>query len=320
MSVVEASGATFRDSRVGRRSIYFSRVENRLVALLGLLHLAFSLCRLVAFATNRYRRILNESFDELESKRRIGRVGVTSNGSSGGTTGSAAHQLVGWADAAVRVVSSTIPPWRTTRRMRRDEKSDDDDNDGASATPKSGGSSGSNSDHKRIAIPFSKPHVAMPNAEKARRLLLTPLLAYNVIYLSASLAAFVLNVLHQLSFDSEAYSRAAPNDDDNEADNGDDGENDGDGNSFKFFNGRMAFYSLCLLDVCVRNAALERVLSAVSLNRGQLAQTALLMIVIIYVRLRCNAMRKSDGGASWLSLAHLFLCLSLFSSDHHALK
>ena len=102
MSVVEASGATFRDSRVGRRSIYFSRVENRLVALLGLLHLAFSLCRLVAFATHRYRRVLNASFDELESKRRIGRVGVTSNGSNGGTTGSAAPQLVGWAGAAVQ--------------------------------------------------------------------------------------------------------------------------------------------------------------------------------------------------------------------------
>jgi hypothetical protein len=163
----------------------------------------------------------------------------------------------------------------------------------------------------------------MPLSERLRRVFSASL--YSQFYLAASLAAFTLNCLHQLDSD-------AGGDKDNDESVGPVGSNKRifskswqRESKYYYFNGRVAFYSLCLLDVCVRNASLERVLSAVSLNKSQLAQTALLMIVLIYV----SGLRQLPSSPAILPppsvpqecpirhVAIIYLSLATFLVSHH---
>jgi hypothetical protein len=126
---------------------------------------------------------------------------------------------------------------------------------GAGAIEAAGLGGGGGGGVKGRRVPFHKPQEDIRLTSKLRRMARACL--YQEFYAMASLVGFALNVAQQVA---PVAAQAA-----------------------NFKHGRQAFYSLLLLDVCVRNASLERVLTAVSLNRSQLSQTALLIVVIIYV-------------------------------------
>jgi inositol 1,4,5-triphosphate receptor type 1 len=142
---------------------------------------------------------------------------------------------------------------------------------------------------KKTVVPFHDPHKALSRFEVVRRIFRG--CAYQNFYSAVTAIAFMFNCWAQLKLHRQYFWRYA----------------------------RMSFYSLCLLDICVRNASLERVLAAVKLNRSQLGQTALLMIVLIYIYTTfifwsfkndfIDGSTNSNGGGSYERCQTIAQCL-----------
>jgi len=243
--------------------------ENRLICFLGFLHVLFTCLRYIAYATNRYRTILNERFVKAEDKRRRGRH-VTD------------HRSYNIFDPFIKLFIKIKAKLKETKEkgfynylrcmfcfllpktsaskqqkevVRHREYMKSMSKSASNKKEKSMEKQQSeNETWKKTVVPFHDPHKSLSTFEIVKKIFRG--CAYQNFYAAVTAIAFMFNCWAQIEELNRQYF-------------------------WRF--ARMSFYSLCLLDICVRNASLERVLAAVKLNRSQLGQTALLMIVLIYI-------------------------------------